>query len=69
MSDFVECFRKVHYKQIGLLVCLQVVCDVGYKLQKLCFSGALLPETVLQIVQDVVGVRMVHDCTGDDVLH
>ena len=61
MTDFVECFGKVHYESIGLVSFMHGICQIVNKPQQLCFRRSFVPESTLEVIQDAILVSMSHD--------
>ena len=54
MGHLVECFGKVHYNHISLVVPPKVVNGTWYKREELSFCGASGSEAMLMVIENVV---------------
>ena len=67
MSNLIECFHKIHH-HIILDTFLQVECNVMNKFYQLCFTATFFSETMLERIENVVHIEMLHEFATDNVL-
>ena len=61
MTNLVKGLAEVHHQDIGLVPLITVAAEVMIEFQQLCLTGELAAEPILEVVQDVLSIVVVHN--------